>query len=162
MNCSLRKAESADEVSQILRDPEIFERIAEDGQTLEDMEIPFDESQCYMLIEVEDMIIGVWCLYPANSSTLNIHCNILKDYRQHAEEAAKLIVKWFAEESPSQYIKLNAEIPVIYPDVYFFTKKFGFLDEGINRQSICKNGGIIDQWRLGLTRGEAVDFLEAK
>lgn len=162
MNCKLRKADSADEVAQILKDPEIFERIAEDGQTLDNMQIPFDESQCYMLIELEDVIIGVWCLYPVNSSTLNIHCQILKDYRQHAGEAAKLIVKWFAEESPSQYIKLSAEIPVIYPDVYFFTKKFGFLDEGINRQSISKNGSITDQWRLGLTRDEAVAFTEAK
>lgn len=159
---NLRKAESVEEVSQILKDPEIFDRIAEDGQTLENMKIPFNGSQCYMLIELEEMIIGVWCLYPVNSSILNIHCQILKDYRQHAAEAAKLIVKWFAEEAPQQYIKLNAEIPVIYPDVYFFTKKFGFLDEGINRQSISKNGNITDQWRLGLTRDEAVVFTGAK
>ncbi len=159
---SLRKAEAVDEVAQILKDPEIFDRIAEDGVTYQDFRISFDGTQCYMLIESDDMIIGVWCLYPANSSTLNIHCNILKDYRVYAKEAGKLIVKWFAEESPSQYIKLNAEIPVIYPDVYFFTKKFGFLDEGINRQSICKNGDIIDQWRLGLTKNEAIAFLEAK
>ncbi len=150
---TLERAKTVHQVEIILKDDEIFNRIAEDGHDVESYKIPFDGNQCYMLILLDEKPIGVWCLYPVNTSTLNIHCNILKEFREHGMEAGRLIVKWFAENT--QYYKLNAQIPMIYPDVYHFTKKFGFTDEGIDRASICKDGQFIDQWRLGLTRDEA-------
>ena len=156
---TLKKAETVEEVALILKDPELFERIAEDGHLTEDYEIPFDEHQCYMMIMKGDQAIGVWNLYPINMVTLNIHCNIIKQYRNYGKEAARLIVDWFANDCPAQYQKLNAEIPAVYPEVYHFTKKFGFVDEGINRLSIMKNGELTDQYMLGLTREEARSFL---
>jgi len=149
----LRKAENIEEVEAILKDPEIFGRVAEDGHDLESFEIDMS-SNCFMLIEKDSKIIGVWCIYPVNKTTLNIHCNILKEHREHGKESGRLILKWFAEESPEQYQKLNAEIPVIYTAVYHFTKNFGFQDEGINRKSISKEGQLVDQYRLGITREE--------
>jgi len=158
----LKKAESADEVGIILRDPELFERIAEDGHSVDDYDIPFDECQRYMMIMFNDKAIGVWNLYPLNTVTLNIHCNIIKEYREHGKEAAILILKWFINDCPVQYQKLNAEIPVIYPEVYHFTKGFGFIDEGLNRLSIMKSEELVDQYRLGITRQEANMFLEQR
>jgi len=159
MNIRLARSENMEEIESILKDPEIFARIAEDDIEPWEYEIPIDGNQCYMMIYVDDKPIGVWNLYPVGSSTLNIHCNILKEHRIHAMEAGRLIVHWFAHNAPKQYVKLSAEIPQIYPDVYYFTKKFGFKDEGINRCSIKKAGKLVDQWRLGLTRDEARDFL---
>lgn len=153
----LKRAETVEEADQILKDPEIFGRIAEDG--IDEHETPFDGNQCYMMMYENDIPIGVWCLYPVNSSTLNIHCNILKRYRKHSKEARRLIIEWFFSDAPRQYVKLNAEIPCIYKEVYYYTKGGGFRDEGINRSSIVKSGKIIDQWRLGLTREEAGAFL---
>lgn len=150
---SLRRAVTAEEVSPILKDEEIFARIAEDGHSADGYNISMDN--CFMLIVKDNIVIGVWCLYPVNKTTLNIHCNVLKDYREHGKEAGRLILEWFSTECPEQYQKLNAEIPIIYPEVYHFTKSFGFRDEGINRTSIMKNGKIVDQWRLGITREEA-------
>ncbi len=156
---TLKEAETVEEVELILKDPELFDRIAEDGHSADDYEVPFDGCQCYMMIMLEDQAIGVWNLYPLNTVTLAIHCNIIKKYREHGKEAGRLIVEWFANESPVQYQKLNAEIPVVYPEVYYFTKGFGFSDEGTNRLSIVKNGELTDQHRLGLTREEAKNFL---
>jgi len=157
--CRLQRAETIEEVLLILKDPEIFGRVAEDGIEIDDYMIPMDGQQCYMMIHLEDIPIGVWLLYPVNGSTLNIHCHVLKPYRSYGIIAGNLIIEWFVNEAPKQYVKLNAEIPVIHPEVYHFTKKFGFIDEGINRLSIKKNGKIIDQWRLGLTKSEATNFL---
>lgn len=156
---ALKAAQTIGEVSEILRDPELFDRISEWDSPKDTYEIPFDGRQCYMLIKLGDKSIGVWCLYPVNGSTLNIHCNILKEYREYGKAAGRLIVDWFANECPEQYQKLNAEIPIIYPEVYHFTKGFGFIDEGINRKSIMKDGELTDQYRLGLTRSEAGAFL---
>ena len=154
---NLVKAETAEEVRAILCDPELFGRIAEDGA---EENIPFDGHQCYMMIMVDGKAVGVWILYPVNRSTLNLHCNILCQFRHYGKEAGKLILEWFIDEGPEQYQKLNAEIPVIYPEVYHFTKGFGFVDEGVNRQSIMKNGKLEDQIRLGITRDEIVKHLE--
>ena len=152
---TLREALNTSEVENILLDDEIFERIAEDGQDKESFSLPFDVHHLYIMIVDEKTPIGVWCIYPANGVTLNIHCNILKKYRNSAVEAGKLIMEWFVHDSPAQYQKLNCEIPIIYRDVYQFTKKFGFKNEGENRRSIMKKGRLVDQWRLGITRDEA-------
>ncbi len=156
---SLKRATKKEDIHDIITDHELFGRISEDGINFDDYDVDFDEGKCYLLIMADDIVIGVWLLYPANRSTLNIHCNILKRYRKHGKEAGNLIVKWFVDECPEQYFKLNAEIPILYPEVYYFTKKFGFYDEGINRCSICKDGKFIDQWRLGLTRDQAKQFI---
>ena len=156
----LKQAESVEEVDRILKDPELFDRIAEDGHSIDGYESPFDDRQRYLMIMDDDQSIGVWNLYPANHSTLNIHCNILEAHREHGKGAGRLILEWFVNEAPDQYQKLNAEIPVVYPEVYHFTKGFGFSDEGVNRQSIMKGGVLTDQYRLGVTKPEVVKFLE--
>lgn len=155
MMFKLVRAEAVEEVEVIIKEPEIFERIAEDGHELNNYTISMDN--CYMLMKYDDKTIGVWCLYPANRSTLNIHCNILEEHRHHGKESAKLILEWFVNECPEQYQKLNAEIPMIYPEVYHYTKHQGMRDEGINRLSIRKQGQLVDQWRLGITRDEVKD-----
>lgn len=155
----LRQAGDVGEVAAILKDPELFERIAEDGQTPDDCVILFNDGRWNMMIMLDNQPIGVWVLSPLNRVTLSIHCNILKPYREHGKQAAILILEWFINECPDQYQKLNAEISVIYPDVYHFTKGFGFKDEGTNRKSIMKAGVLIDQYRLGITREEVGEFL---
>jgi RimJ/RimL family protein N-acetyltransferase len=154
---TLKQAESVEEVDLILRDPELFDRIAEDG--IKNYQTPFDGHQRYMMIMKGDTPIGVWNLYPVNTATLNIHCNILAPHREHGKLAGHLILDWFVNDCPDQYQKLNAEIPKIYPEVYHFTKNFGFQDEGINRLSISKNGQLVDQWRLGITRQEVAESI---
>ena len=162
MAISLRQAEDVEEVDLVLKDSEIYARIAEDGINSDEYETPFDANQRYMMVMLDETVIGVWNLYPVNTSTLNIHANILKDYREHGKEAAILILNWFVNDCPKQYQKLNAEIPIIYPEVYHFTKSFGFNDEGVNRLSIVKNGKLVNQYRLGITKDEVIAFLEAK
>lgn len=152
---TMSDAVSVEEFEWLLKSDEMFSRIAEDGISKEDFKIPFDGNQRYKLIEKNGEIIGVWIFYPVNSSTLNIHANMLKKYRKYAGDAVNLALNWFCSHSPDQYVKLNAEIPVIYEDVYKFTKRAGFTDEGLNRLSILKNGKLVDQYRLGLTRSEA-------
>ena len=154
---SIKRADKEEDVRNIICDPELFGRISEDGHCIDGYNV--DMSKIYLLIYFYDRLIGTWCIYPENKTTLNIHCNILKGFRDHGEEAVRLMFEWFVDESPTQYRKLNAEIPVIYESVYFFTKKVGFKDEGINRLSIRKNGRLVDQSRLGITRSEVKDEL---
>ena len=154
----LVEAKKQEDVLFIFKDAEIFDRISEDGHTVDNFDIPFDGKHLYMMIMLDDLAVGVWCLYPANKSTMNIHCNILQDYRKHGMAASKLIIEWFLESCPKQYCKLNAEIPVIYKDVYHFSLNNGLIKEGINRKSILKNGELVDTYMLGITKQEAINL----
>jgi len=155
---SLRRATIPEEVELIIKTPEIFKRIAEDGVSRDTYKIPMDA--CFMLILKDEDVIGVWCLHPENKTTVQIHCNILQEHRAHGKEAALLILKFFVNEMPKNYKKLNTEIPFSYPSVYHFTRKW-LKDEGVNRQSIMKEGKLVDQWRLGATRQEIEEIVWA-
>lgn len=157
---SLKQAESAEEAAIILKDPEIFHRITEDGQLIDDFIIPFDEHHLYLMIILDDTPIGLYNMHPNNLTTLTLHCNILKKYRDYANIAGHLFYDWILSECPEQFQKFITEIPVIYPEVYYYTKRFGFKDEGMNRLSTKKNGEYVDQWRVGITKQEIVSWLQ--
>ncbi len=141
-----------DQVMEFLSDPELFKRIAEDGIQYSDYYPP--EDHIYLGIIEDEKLIGFWWLHPENSTTMEIHCNILKEYRQHGVEAGWLFLGHVYKDFPESVQKLNCKIPVIYKDVYNFTRKFGFTDEGIDRKSIVKGGELVDQYILGITREE--------
>lgn len=140
------------QVRDILEDPELFGRIAEDGVQWRTYLPPSSDS--YLGVYVNEELIGFWWLIQENSTTLDVHCNILKEHRYHGVEAARRFLKLVRDTFPTQIQKLICKIPVNYPEVYHFTKKFGFQDEGLDRQSIRKNGELVDRYMLGLLREE--------
>ena len=157
---TLKPAETAEEVDSILKDPELFERISSEDLSVEDYNAVFDDHNIYMVARLKDVKIGLYHLHPHNPTTLIIHCNFLKGYRDHADESQILLYKWILDECDNTYQKVIAEIPYTYPEVYHFSKKFGFVDEGVNRSSVLKNGKIVDQWRVGITREEISQWLQ--
>ncbi len=156
----LRPAEKIDDLDIILKDPELFDRISEDGQKVEDFIVPFDQHNLYFLAFNDGELMGVYHLHAHNQSTLVLHCNILEKHRDHATEAGHLVYDWIIEECPEQIQKFIAEIPVVYPEVYYYAKKFGWKDEGINRLSAKKRGQLVDQWRVGITRDEVTAWVQ--
>ena len=115
--------------NRIIADPEIWDRIAEDGQTREEMILPKD----WKVIEVTTPkgLIGIFLLHPVESWEWQIHANILKRFRhRYAGQAGRGIMKWMAQNLPDEVRWVRAEIAVIYPDVMKFTKSHGFKDVG--------------------------------
>ena len=95
-------------------------------------------------------LAGIYRIHQITSVCYQIHAFMI-DRTQ--KESGVIILKWCVDNIEDMQ-KLIAEIPVIYPNVYGFTKNQGFQDEGINRHSFTKNGKIHDQHRLGITRDE--------
>ena len=135
----------------ILADEELFSRVAEDGLTFENYEVPLDK--LHLGIWVDHTLIGFWTVYSENSTTFNIHCHILKQFREHSVEAGEVFLNYMFTKFDGMQ-KLNAKIPEIYPDVCTYIKKFGFKQEGVDRKSINKNGSLVDRYLFGLTRGD--------
>lgn len=152
----LEYTKDAEIITKILFDESIWDRSCEDGQSQENFMLPSSDDWVWCLFKDEDVNIGAFCIHPVNNTTVKVHIHVLGQYREkQAYECGVMIISWFANSAPKNINKMIAEIPVIYPDVYHYTKKFGFSDEGLNRESHTKNGKIHDQYMLGITRSEA-------
>ena len=60
------------------------------------------------------------------------------------------LLTWLIKNRGKNFIKINAKIPLLYPDVINYAKKNGFELEGIDKMSFVKNGTIYDKAILGL------------
>lgn len=146
-------------VEGIITNPAIFETIAEDGFKIEDVEIDCIKD-CWLTMDNGDEIVGVYKLHPHNSTTLQIHAHVLPEFRKEfSHDTGIEALRWILEEGPREYEKVIAIIPRIYENVKRFTCSQGFIEEGVNRKSYRKNGRIVDQWLLGITRDEIREML---
>ncbi len=151
-----------DAIREIMFNPSIWERCAEDGQEQDEYN-PETEADCWLLLEAEEGYIGAYNIHPHNSATLEIHAHILPKYRKkYAMESGDLVLRWILDEAPERYQKVIAQIPACYQNVVDFTLAHGFVEEGINRLSDRINGILSDVWLLGITRTEIKGYLDAQ
>ncbi|MCP4340185.1 MAG: hypothetical protein GY799_15160 [Desulfobulbaceae bacterium] len=88
-------------------------------------------------------------------TTMKYHIHVLPEHRkEYAYCCGVCTIEYFVKKL-TEYHKLSVDIPVRNKDTYYFTRKFGFIDEGINRKSFMRDGVLHDQYRLGITRKEA-------
>jgi hypothetical protein len=147
-------------IKQILSDPELWERISQSTK-IDDWEPCLDIDNSWFACWEGGEPIGCFLFEVCNESTIEIHINILKQYRE--EFSYKIgceIIKLFSENPV--FDKMIAAIPECCKDVYQYTIKFGFINEGINRLSIKKNGKLVNQIMLGITKSEAALWVQLK
>lgn len=159
----LKICEDREYIASVLTDEEMWERISDDTQYVEDFLVDSIKANwMFIKFTTADGPIGVYCLHPLNGTTWKIHAHILEPFREkYAVEAGKAMMEWMAMNLPQSVLKINAEIPVIFKDVYKFALKHGFQDEGINRKSFRIHGEIVDQYRLGITREELYSWVQS-
>ena len=128
--------------------PEIWERCADD---LADEWTEKKDNTMYVMVIEENEMIGVIQIDGTTSIEMTIHPYLLKKYRFKGREMMFSFYKAFLD---TDYHKIRATIPFCYKSVFNFAKKVGFELEGIQRLSTIKQGNIIDQWVMGITRSE--------
>ncbi|HAV4987985.1 TPA: DUF2824 family protein [Acinetobacter nosocomialis] len=94
---------------------------------------------------------GLFLLIKHNSIAIEIHTCLLPSLRgSKAIEAGKLILKLIFEN----HQKVISWIPENNRKAKLFAQMQGFQVEGINRASFLKDGKLLDQFLVGLTKGE--------
>tara|TARA_B110000093_G_C12707862_1_gene300909 strand:+ start:72 stop:539 length:468 start_codon:yes stop_codon:yes gene_type:complete len=135
-----------------------FDVCLEDGLTANNYQP--DKTSAWLLVTDNNDIISLTRLKPLNSIVLEVHPRVLAKHRSKYNKLAVLeMYKWVLEFA-SQYKKINAEIPVIYPHLKRFMYSIGFSLEGVNRKSHIKNGEIVDKWVFGITQEELKEVLQ--
>lgn len=155
MTMSLDRTNDIELIKSILSDEEIFDRISEDGMTMDDIKID-PKKECWLAAYANEHLIGVFVLAPTNSRCIEIHVHILKEFRSYAVEATLKVYEFILT---TKYLKLIAKIPDIYKDVIGFSEKMGMKKEGVNRKSYLKNNQLLDQIYLGITTEEISSHL---
>lgn len=152
MGISIERTLDKELIQSILTDEMIWDAIAEDGQEKDLFEVDL-EKNIFLMVNDEEVCIGIYILHVFNGCTLQIHANMLTEYREaFATESGEKVLEWFRDSGPEKYTKLMAYIPAIYPHVYHFTMNRGFKDEGLLTNAYRKKGQLHDIHILGLER----------
>jgi hypothetical protein len=145
-------------IESFMRLPEIFKTAAEDGQKPEDFKSNC-QADCWLLMMCGDEFIGAYKIHALNKVTAAIHANVLPVHRKkYSHYTGLAALQWIIDNT--DYQKVVATIPVIYGNVKRFTSGFGFNQEGISTNSYLKNGSLVDQYLLGITRDEILETLK--
>lgn len=146
-------------VRNILFEPEIWERAAEDGIDKESFYPGTDNMAIWLLCIEDEQIIGIILLHTDTTVSVKIHPYLLKTHREKGRIMMAAFYKWFLENTEDKINKINTSIPEFYKKVINFAKKVGFRKEGVNRDSYLKDGQLYGQQNLGITRTEIEEYL---
>lgn len=138
-----------------LNQPEMLERICEDGQ-----DFKFDyatvksmDDAGYMLGWIVDgKITGFYWVHPFTWSVLQIHAHFPKQTRHHAKLSGQAMLQWLQHNTPSQYKRFIAMIPSCYKDVIGFSVREGLEHSGTIDKAAYRNGNCYDLVILGVNR----------
>ncbi len=98
--------------------------------------------------------VGLFRFHRITSVCLQVHIYILPEFRKkYAMDSAKQALAWVIKDVMGLQ-KIIAYCPEYYQNVYAFMKKFGFRNEGFNRESRKVGGNLYGQYLLGLTKSE--------
>ena len=144
-----------DQILSVLTHPDILKTITEADSTNLHVD---PQASCFMACTVNDELSAIFIFDRLGAQVFDIHAHILPAKRPHSKDIGATILSHFFDAVPWA-AKLNALIPVCYPNVIAYAHQFGFVNEGVNRQSYLFQGDLIDQVYLGATKQEVLNGL---
>ena len=141
-----------EKIKKVLCDPWVYDRITEDGSPEIGLYEPALSKEIIYLTDKD--LTGIVIFHPVNAITQEIHVQVLD--RKLAKEFVKSCFNWVWNNTET--MKVIAQIPEMYPDVYRFAEKMGMEREGENTGSYLKKGSISSQFYYGIRRPSSWDL----
>lgn len=143
------------QILSVLAHPDILRAITE-GDNCNLQVDP--QASCFIACAVDDELSAVFIFDKTGAHVCDIHAHVLPAKRPYSKDIGAAILRHFFDVAPWA-AKLTALIPVCHPNVIAYAHQFGFINEGINRQSYLSQGDLIDQVYLGATKDEVLNGL---
>ena len=139
-------------VSSVMFNPAIWPHVHDDGAA--DWKPVDADGLHWILVTLEDGNVGgLFLVHPNNSYCYEIHTCLMPHMRgQQSARAAQLLLEWAFEHTRCE--KMVTNVPAYNRAALRFAKSGGMTQEGINRASFMRNGALIDQIMLGITKQE--------
>jgi hypothetical protein len=144
-------------VKELITRPDVWGRAGYglDSETF----TPFNDGvSVWMKYEENGEIKGLILTHSDTSVSVKIHPYIISGEKGIGRNMINDFHKWVIDHTGVK--KINVTIQGDNRDTYNMAKKTGFIDEGVNRASYMKDGELLDQWNLGITRNEIIEHLE--
>ncbi len=142
-------------VNFVMRHPAIYPFITDDGCP---RVADFDAKRVLMLDNIyflkpilDNYCIGIFILSPCNTICYDAHLAIFPEYRgEMAIRACKEVIHYMFTETSCR--KIIAQIPSINKPARMIAKLAGLAREGVIKTSFLKNGILVDQVIMGITK----------
>lgn len=139
-------------VERLVRHPAVWPHLLDDS-TPQDWAPADNDAVYWMLVSVGGEPCGVFLVHPLNSHCFEMHtCLLPVMWGQRAARAAQLLLEWAFTKTPCR--KMVTHVPVYNRIALRFALAGGMQQEGVNRKSFARNGEMIDQIALGITKEE--------
>lgn len=137
-------------IKSVMFEDEMWARSSDDYMT-RDERLLIDKPGAWLKCYHDGVAVGLATVRPDCSTVINMHIHIVKQHRgRNTKAIGQDVLRWVKQNVNSRVRKINTKVPVIYKDVIRFAHSLGFQDEGIDRQSIMKNGQLVDRLNLGI------------
>lgn len=149
----IQRTHDMDLVSSIVCHPAIWPHLHDDG-TPDDWRPVDIDGLSWMLVTLDDgQVGGVFLVHALTSCCSEMHTALLpRMWGQEAAAAAQLLLTWAFRETDCK--KMVTNVPAYNRAALRFAMAGGMQQEGTNRASFMRNGALVDQIMLGITKQE--------
>lgn len=145
---TLQPLNDLDLINRVILDAAVNDDISDDASKNHKIQQLPHAFECLGIYHDEE-IKGLFMLVPQNAVTAEIHtCLLLRG--KEAFQAGQLLLDYLF----SNYQKAISYTPSTNKKALFYALRLGFKKEGVLTQSFLKNGVLVDQVVVGLTKGE--------
>ncbi len=145
---TLQPLDDLDLINRVILDAAVNDDISDDATKKHEIQQLPHAFECLGIYQDEE-IRGLFMLIPQNAVTAEIHtCLLLRG--KEAFQAGQLLLDYLF----SNYQKAISYTPSTNKKALFYALRLGFKKEGVLTQSFLKNGVLVDQVVVGLTKGE--------
>lgn len=153
---TLQHLNDLDLINRLILDAAVNDDISDDASKNHEIQQLPHTFECLGIYQDEE-IKGLFMLVPQNAVTVEIHtCLLLRG--KEAFQAGQLLLDYLF----SKYQKAISYTPSTNKKALFYALRLGFKKEGVLTQSFLKNGELLDQTLVGLTKGEYLCQLQQR
>lgn len=152
MTVSIERSTDYAALTSIARHPAIYGSMADDySPAPDDYHVPNGEHLIYLLAQLDGVPRGFWLFAPQNHVCFEVHTVLNPQlFGTRALDAAKMAENWIWSNTTCRRMFTN--VPVTNRLALRFAKAAGMVEFGINENSYLKNGKLIDQIMLGMSK----------
>ena len=142
------------DIEKILYHPDLIKFSTENGERKE-IDV---NAACFIGVYIDKEIVGLFVFKPVNKVSVEGHCYFLPEHRKNVSaQSYKKSVGWIFNNS--QYEKIIVRCNQRNWHVKNFCLNSGFRLEGVLEKSAIEKGKIVDEYILGMTKGQFLEYI---
>lgn len=152
MSLSISPSTDYDLICSVVTHHEVYPRLIDDFSPPADQYQPNENpALLYLVARDGTELLGLWMFAPENGVCSQVHTALLPTCRgKRAVHAVRAMLAWVWQNTGCERIVTN--VPADNPSALVFAKWAGMKVIGVNEKSFQRNGKLLDQTILGLSR----------